>query len=114
MYVWLFRNIRRKNQFKNTKANNPIISGLSLEDFVLAFYIPDVLLFDEVCVLVVGSYPFFLIYLLHESGRLFIVRQVLSRWYKYRDLCRYIDVCTAVVLILYIDADLDMYIFEIS
>ena len=54
------------------------------------------------------------IYLLHESCRLFIIRQVLSRWYKYRDLCRYIDVCTAVVLILDIDADLDMYIFEIS
>ena len=39
MYVWLFRSIRRKNQFKNTKANIPIICGLSLEDFVLAFYI---------------------------------------------------------------------------
>lgn len=90
---------------------------------------PGILLFDEVCVLVVESYPFFFfnfvfnfqgfagiyIFLLHNPCRLFIIiRQVLRRSCKYRDICVDILMHASIVLLLHIDADLDIYIFEIS
>lgn len=93
---------------------------------------PGILLFDEVCVLVVGSYPFFCffflnfvfnfqgfggvyIFLLRDPCRSFIIiRQVLRRSCKYRDICVDILMHASIVLLLHIDADLDIYIFEIS
>lgn len=129
MYVWLFRNIRRKKQSKNTQANILFfISGLNLENFVWHFISWYITLWWSLClscwVIPIFFFNFVFnfqgfagiyIFLLHNPCRLFIIiRQVLRRSCKYRDICVDILMHASIVLLLHIDADLDIYIFEIS